>query len=108
MGVNKKQLQLLQETDETLRSVRHVVDQPSQPFVKRDGLLFRKWEHRAARERGETEPVVQLILPRDCRQGALELAHLLGTLEEEDVCPTRPTILLAIHESRRRGVLPTL
>ena len=75
VGVSKKQLQLLQETDETLRSVRDVVDQPSQPFIKRDGLLFRKWEHRAARESGETETMVQLILPKDCRQGALELAQ---------------------------------
>ena len=52
--VNREQLRQLQETDETLTTVRELADQPSQPFVKKDGLLFRKWEHRTARRRGET------------------------------------------------------
>ena len=72
LGVDKKRLQQLQEIDETLSGVRELAEQPFQLFVRRDKLLFRKWEHRGTPGRGET---MQLVLPRDCRQGALELAH---------------------------------
>ena len=72
VGVDKKTLQRLQETNETLEVVRDGVDQPSKPFFREGGLLYRKWE---PRDKGEPEPLSQLVLPKECRQKALELAH---------------------------------
>ena len=75
VGVDRATLQQLQETDESLSCIRDALDQPSQPFVKKDGLLFRQWEPRWSRVSGELGPVMQFVLPKDCRQSALELAH---------------------------------
>ena len=71
-GTNNKTLQQMQESDETLADVRVKVNQSSQPFFKEEGLLYRKWEPRG---KDESETVIQLVLPKDCRQKALELAH---------------------------------
>ena len=89
VGIDGKTLQQLQETDESLRSIRDALDQPSQPLVKRDGLLFRQWKPRWSQDSGESEPVMQLILPTDCRHSALELAHsipLSGHLGRKKTC----------------------
>ena len=72
VGLNKKELQQMQETDDTLEVARDGVDQPSKPFFKEEGLLYRKWE---PRDKGEAEPVIHLVLPKGCRQKALGLAH---------------------------------
>ena len=46
VGVNKKAMQQMQEIDETLEVAREGVVQPSKPFFKEEGLLYRKWEPR--------------------------------------------------------------
>ena len=72
VDVNKKALQQMQETDETLEVARDGLNQPTKPFFKEEDLLYRKWE---PRDKEETEPVTQLVLPKECRQKALGLAH---------------------------------
>ena len=72
VDVNKKALQQMQETDETLEVARDGVNQPTKPFFKEEDLLYWKWE---TRDKEETEPVTQLVLPKECRQKALGLAH---------------------------------
>ena len=75
VGVTREHLQQLQDTDETLADAREQADQPSKPFVREDGLLFHKRELRKLHGESETETVMQLVLPRSCRQRVLELAH---------------------------------
>ena len=72
VDMNKKALQQMQETDETLEVARDGVNQPTKPFFKEEDLLYRKWE---PRDKEEIEPVTQLVLPKECRQKALRLAH---------------------------------
>ena len=61
--------------DQTLKAAREMADQPQQPFFIENGLLYRKWEPRVPHGGEESEPVFQLVLLKDCRQRALELAH---------------------------------
>ena len=67
-------LQQLQNDDESLMEVRELACQASQQFFKENGILYRKWESKAARELDEGG-VTQLVLPRPCRQRVLQLAH---------------------------------
>ena len=82
--MDKKTLQQLQETDETLKVIRDGVDQSSKPFFREGGLLYRKWERR---HKGEPEPLSQLVLPKECQQKALKLAHFIPRphRKEEDL-----------------------
>ena len=88
--MDKKALQQLQDTDETLEVVRDGVDQLSKPFFREGGLLYQKWE---PRDKGEPKPLSQLVLPKECRQ---KLAHSSKCLELAHSIP------LAGHLGRKK------
>ena len=44
--MSKKSVQEMQEVDEMLKVIWEGIDQPSQPFFREEGLLYRKWEPR--------------------------------------------------------------
>ena len=63
------------EQDETLRAVRELAaltGGSKGEFFKRDELLYRRWTPRG---RGEEMEIEQLVLPKECRQVALEMSH---------------------------------
>ena len=77
LEVTAEELWSLQEGDGTLEAVRKAASGEAclggVGFFKRDGLLFRRWTPPAP---GSEEIVVeQLVLPKQCRQTVLRLAH---------------------------------
>ena len=75
MEISSKELQNLQEADETLKAVRQAADQKGSAaetdFFRRDGLLYRRWSPHW----GNGQVLEQLILPTMCRQAVMTLAH---------------------------------
>ena len=54
---------------------RESAKDPTQPFFRVNGLLYRRWQSRAARDLGGDEGVSQLVLPQECRHRVLQLAY---------------------------------
>ena len=75
VDISREELQKLQDTDETLVEARAAAESSSGPFFRESGLLYRRWQSRAARNLGGGEGVSQLVLPRECRHRVLQLAH---------------------------------
>jgi hypothetical protein len=87
LEISASELSKLQDQDGTLAKVRDAADgKPSTAgigFFKRGGLIFRRWTPPG---RGEDMEIEQLVLPKECRQTVLELAHdipLAGHLGKE-------------------------
>ena len=66
-----------QEQDESLDTLKRAAQGEATSagvgFFERDGLLYRRWTPPGAG--GEEMAVEQLVLPRDCREGAMKVAH---------------------------------
>ena len=86
--VSAEKLRELQENDTTLLKVRqsaysNVNPSVDNPFHWQDGLLYRQWQPHGQ----DTEQVVsQLVLPKQCREKVLMLAHsipMAGHLAKE-------------------------
>ena len=86
--VSAAKLRELQENDNTLLKVRqstysNVNPSVDNPFHRQDGLLYRQWQPHGQ----DTEQVVsQLVLPKQCREKVLMLAHsipMAGHLAKE-------------------------
>ena len=75
LEISSKELQSLQEADETLEAVRQAANQKGSAaetgFFHRDGLLYRRWSPRS----GNGQIIEQLVLPTICRQAVMTLAH---------------------------------
>ena len=67
-----RELQKLQDTDETLVEVRAAAESSSGPFFQESGLLYQQWQ---SQDLGGDEGVSQFVLPRECRHRVLQLAH---------------------------------
>ena len=67
-----------QNEDDSLQAIREPAEKPlqlRQPFIREpDGLLSRQWTPRY-RSSGEAASIKQLVLPCDCREQVLKLAH---------------------------------
>ena len=65
----------MQREDDSLQAIRRLVERPSQlpqPFIKKpDGLIFRQWTPRGR----PGASIKQLVLPHNCREQVLKLAH---------------------------------
>ena len=71
-------LRRLQKSDDTLRVACEQAksrDHLTQTFFWEDGLLYRKWRPKNSTEQSEDDCVQQLVLPHQCRQQVLSLAH---------------------------------
>ena len=79
LDIPKAELQRLQDTGETLKSVREAADgHPSSAgvgFFRRDGLVYRRWTPPRQQDDPELMAVEQIVLPLQCRRGVMELAH---------------------------------
>ena len=64
-----KELQRLQETDETLRGIKKLVERGDPQFVWKDSLIY------CRSSPTEDQAVEQLVLPSRCRMAVLKLAH---------------------------------
>ena len=97
LGVSTAKLRELQQTDVTLSKVRQtanndVASSTDKPYYWKDNLLYRQW-----RPHGDAADVVvnQIVLPQQCREKVLSLAHsipLAGHLGKEK---TRKRIMQA-------------
>ena len=76
LNITRQELKELQEGDESLRpaweQVRTVSLGEGNMFFVREGLLYRRWSPVGA---GEDREVEQLVLPQQCRESVLRLAH---------------------------------
>eukprot|EP00731_Ephydatia_muelleri_P004863 Em0002g1039a len=75
INITAEKLKDMQEQDETLRAVRELAaltGGSKGEFFKREELLYRRWTPRG---RGEEMEIEQLVLPKECRQVALEMSH---------------------------------
>ena len=72
-----QELQTMQEQDESLKKVHDPLksSQPTHPFIGRDGLLYRRWTPRSMGTRNTADEVDQLVLPKQCREQVMALAH---------------------------------
>ena len=77
LNISAGELKTLQETDTTLEAVRKAVAEKSDgaggKYFERNGLLFRQWVPQG--RESEDMAVEQLVLPLQCRQTVLHLAH---------------------------------
>ena len=67
----------LQREDKSLQVARSLAEegtQTPQTFFQEEGLLYRKWK---CKGQGEDSSIEQLVLPSQCRQQVLQLAHLV-------------------------------
>ena len=100
LDASKEQIQAWQESDATLVKVRDYAS--SQPedgtegenvfFYTKDGLLYRHWQPRKRGKDG-VQAVEQLVLPTQCRQLVLRLAHDVPTAGHLGVTKTRNRVL---------------
>ncbi|XP_064389549.1 uncharacterized protein LOC135337548 [Halichondria panicea] len=100
LDASKEQIQAWQESDATLVKVRDYAS--SQPedrtegenvfFYRKDGLLYRHWQPRKRGKDG-VQAVEQLVLPTQCRQLVLRLAHDVPTAGHLGVTKTRNRVL---------------
>ena len=80
LDVSAQELKEWQASDESLKGVREAVEKCEAKegvgFFTRDGLLYRRW---IPPGRGDEEEmaVEQLVLPRQCREMVLRLAHTI-------------------------------
>lgn len=68
-------LKRLQEEDTSLNAIRRLADEEptsSQAFYRDEGLLYRVWQPKGQQENTRIQ---QLVLPKQCRQEILRLAH---------------------------------
>ena len=76
LNITRQELKELQEGDESLRpaweQARTVSLGEGNMFFVREGLLYRRWSPVGA---GEDREVEQLVLPQQCRESVLRLAH---------------------------------
>ena len=76
LNITRQELKELQEGDESLRpaweQARTVSLGEGNMFFVREGLLYRRWSPVGA---GEDRGVEQLVLPQQCRESVLRLAH---------------------------------
>ena len=78
LDLTTQQLAQKQAEDYTLDRIRRILEeQSSEPrsgeFFVRNGLMYRLWE----RVKEKDQVVEQLVLPRECREGVLRLAHTI-------------------------------
>ena len=78
LDLTTQQLAQKQAEDETLNGILRILEeQSSEPgsgeFFVRNGLMYRLWE----RVKEKDQVVEQLVLPRECREGVLRLAHTI-------------------------------
>ena len=75
LDVSADEMKVLQDTDTTLQTLKRAAeDDPSEGgYFLRDGLLFRRWTPPGRDV--ETMAVDQLVLPLQCRDTVLNLAH---------------------------------
>ena len=74
-AVTRRDLGRLQREDKSLQVARSLAEegtQTPQTFFQEEGLLYRKWIRKGQGEDGSIE---QLVLPSQCRQQVLQLAH---------------------------------
>ena len=97
LDASKEQIQAWQESDATLVKVRDYAS--SQPEDGTEGenvffyrLLYRHWQPRKRGEDG-VQAVEQLVLPTQCRQLVLRLAHDVPTAGHLRVTKTRNRVL---------------
>ena len=78
MEISSEELRTLQENDETLEAARRAADgevnAAGEGFFRRDGLLYRRWSPQGS-DGDEAQIVEQLVLPVQCRQPVVRLAH---------------------------------
>jgi len=106
LEVTAEELWSLQEGDGTLEAVRKAASGEAClggiGFFKRDGHLFRRWTPPVP---GSEEIVVeQLVLPNQCRQTVLRLAHeipLGGHMGKNKNCPEDFAALLLANPLQR-------
>ena len=87
MNINRDTLKTLQDTDNTLKGVREAADlHPADKgvgFFRKEGLLYRQWGPTKGKD---GLPIEQLVLPTQCCNTVLHLAHdipLAGHLGKE-------------------------
>ena len=77
LGIGIDELRKKQELDKSLANARNwaenATEEVSEGYFFRGGLLYRKWVAR----KGEANPVDQIVLPKECRQAVLHLAHTI-------------------------------
>ena len=79
IDVSKEEFVTMQKSDETLKRCRELVGQATQKkgdreikFEERDGILYRIFIHPRV-NRGKV--LNQVIVPRNCRQSVMDVAH---------------------------------
>lgn len=76
LDITADELREIQDRHPTLMKVREVADGKLSTagvgFFKREGIIYRKW---IPPGRGDKAAIEQLVLPTQCRQTVLELAH---------------------------------
>ena len=77
LDISMEELKTLQKTDDTLKEIRKAADQqPSTAgvgFYRNEGLLYRRWVP-PGRDT-DSMALEQLVLPLQCRETLLDLAH---------------------------------
>ena len=77
LDISLSEFKVLQDKDTSLKEVRQAAEgHPSTAgigFFQRDGVLFRRWT--PPRQGSDYVEVEQLVLPQECRQDVLKLAH---------------------------------
>ena len=77
LDLTAEELRQLQEEDRSLEAVRKAVrgeaSSAGAGFFRRDGLIYRKWS--SPGQGMDDREVEQLVLPVQCRQAVLQLAH---------------------------------
>ena len=78
LPVSHDELKAMQEQDETLKTACELSQQTTttqHPFLQREGLLYRRWMPKNTGQNSTKELVDQLVLPQQCRQRVMTLAH---------------------------------
>ena len=79
LDISMSEFRDLQQKDPTLQQIRQAAEgRPSTAgigFFQRDGLLYRRWI--PPRQGTEGVEVEQLVLPKECREEVLKLAHTI-------------------------------
>ena len=98
ISITADELREIQDRDPTLTKVREAADGKCSTagvgFFKREGIIYRKW---IPPGRGDEAAIEQLVLPTQCQQTVLELAHdvpIAGHLEKEK---TRQRVLRGFY-----------
>ena len=97
LQATRKEVELWQAQDESLDHIRQVIHVDGQPservyFYRSEGLIFRHWQPRGEENEG-VKAVEQLVLPVQCRQLVLRLAHDVPMAGHLGTAKTRDRVL---------------